>query len=296
VYPSGLGKFGRRAQFDPDVLDALDDFDRVLQRLRVIWKERRHLFGGFDVELLPAEPHAVLVVEVLARTDAQEYIVHPGVVSRGVVGIVGSDEVQAGLRVQPDQPLVHTPLIRYLQMILHLQIYIIEDLRVLQYQLARFLRTPLQDPGWHLGREAAGEADDPTPILPQHLYVDPRLVVEALQKPAGRKLHEVPVALGGPGDERKVVIRGPAPVSPVGRDVDLAAHQGLYPGLPGLLIELDRAVHHTVVGKREPRHPLVFCKGDEVPYAARPVEHRKLRVTVQVRESASRRNRQPSSL
>src|SRR5215208_7385031 len=284
------------AQFDPDVLDALDDFDRVLQRLRVIWKERGHLFGGLDVELLPAEPHAVLVVEVLARTDAQEYIVHPGVVSRGVVGIVGSDEVQASLRVQPDQPLVHTPLIRYLQMILHLQIYIIEDLRVLQYQPARFLRTPLQYPGRHLCRKTAGEADDPTPILSQHLHVDPRLVVEALQKPAGGELHEVPVAFSGPGDEREVVVRCAAPVVPVGRDIDLAAHQGLYASVFCLLVKLDRAIHHTVVRKREPWHPLVLRKRDEVPYTARPVEHRILRVTVQVRESAARRNRQPSSL
>jgi len=41
---------------------------------------------------------------------------------------------------------------------------------------------------------------------------------------------------------------------------------------------------------------LVLRKRDEVPYTARPVEHRILRVTVQVRESAARRIRQPSSI
>src|SRR5215211_5016442 len=134
------------------------------------------------------------------------------------------------------------------------------------------------------------------PVLPQHLHVDPRLVVEALQKPAGGELHEVPVTLGGPGDEREMIVRGAAAIVPVGRDVDLATHQGLYAGVFGLLVELDRAVHHTVVRESEPWHPLIFGKRDEVPYTTRPVEHRILRVTVQVRESAARRNRQPSSL
>ena len=51
-----------------------------------------------------------------------------------------------------------------------------------------------------------------------------------------------------------------------------------------------------MVRKREPRHPLVPGKGDEILDPARPVEQRILRVTVQVRESAARRNRQPTSL
>src|SRR5215213_9995683 len=284
------------AELDPDVFNALDDFDRVLQRLRVMREEHRHLFSGLDVELLPAELHAVLIVVELAGPDAQQHVVHPGIVSRGVVGVVGSDDVQSGLLVQPYQPFVHAPLIRYLQVILHLEVDGVEDLRVLQYQPARFLRTPLQYPGRHLCRKTAGEADDPTPILSQHLHVDPRLVVEALKKPAGGELHEVPVAFSGPGDEREVVVRCAAPVVPVGRDIDLAAHQGLYASVFCLLVKLDRAIHHTVVRKREPWHPLVLRKRDEVPYTARPVEHRILRVTVQVRESAARRNRQPSSL
>src|SRR5215208_4278673 len=45
------------AELDPDVFNALDDFDRVLQRLRVMREEHRHLFSGLDVELLPAELH-----------------------------------------------------------------------------------------------------------------------------------------------------------------------------------------------------------------------------------------------
>src|SRR5215208_4554604 len=285
----------RLTQLDPDVFDALDDFDRILQRLGMVGEDPGHLIYGLDVELLARELHPVGVVVELAGPDAEQHVVHPGVVPRSVVRIVGRDERNAGLFVEPEETIVDAPLL-FDAVVLHLQINVVEDPSVFEQEPSRLIETSLQYPGRDLSREAAGETDDPTPILPQHLHVDTRLVVEALQKPAGGELHEVPVARSGPGDQREVVIRGAAPVIPVGCDVDLAPHQGFYPGLPGLLVELDRAVHYTVVGERESWHPLVFCKGDEVPYAARPVEHRILRVTVQVRESAARRNRQPSSL
>jgi hypothetical protein len=103
--------------------------------------------------------------------------------------------------MQPEETLVDAPL-PLDAMVLQLQIHVVEDLRILQQEPSRLIGTSLQYPGRHLCREATGEADDPPPILPQHLHVDPRLVVEALQKPAGRELHEVPVALSGPGDQR----------------------------------------------------------------------------------------------
>ena len=235
----------------------------------MVGEDPGHLLHGLDVELLARELHPVRVVVELARPDAKQHVVHPGVVPRGVVRIVGRDERDAGLFVEPEETLVDAPLLLD-AVVLHLQIHVVEDLRVLQQKPSRLIGTALQYPGWHLRREAAGEADDPTPVLPKHLHVDPRLVVEALQKPARRKLHEVPVSLGGPGDQRKVVVRGAAPVVPVGRNVDLATHQGLYAGVFGLLVELDRAVHHAVVGKRDPRHPLVLRKGDEVPMRLAP--------------------------
>src|ERR671912_1363747 len=283
------------AELYPDVLDTFDDLDRILQRLGMVGEDPGHLIYGLDVELLARELHPVGVVVEFAGPDAEQHIVHPGIVSRGVVRVVGCDEWNAGLCVEPEETLVYATLLLD-AVVLHLKIHAIEDLRVLEQEPSCLIGTPLQYPGRHLCRKTAGEADDPTPILPQHLHVDPRLVVEALQKPAGGELHEVPVALCGPGDEREVVVRRAAPLIPVGRDVDLAAHQGLYASVFGLLVELDRAVHYTVVRERKPWHPLVPRKRDEVPYTARPVEHRILRVTVQVRKSAARRNRQPSSL
>src|SRR5215203_7196749 len=93
-----------------------------------------------------------------------------------------------------------------------------------------------------------------------------------------------------------MIVGSPAPNFPVGRNVDLTAHQGLDASLPGFLVELDRPVHHTVVGQGKPWHPLFFGESDKIPDTASPVEHRELRVTVQMRKSATRRNRQSASL
>src|SRR5829696_9658975 len=209
-------------------------------------EEPLHLICGLDVELLARELHPVGILVEFADSDAQQHVVHPGIVPRGVVRIVGRDERDPRLFVEPDQTLIDA-LLPLDAMVLHLEIYVIEDLHVLKQEPPRLVGTPLQYPGRHLRREAAREADDPTPVPPERLHIDPWLVVEALQKPAGRELHEVPVALCGPGDQRQMIVRCAAPVVAVDRNVDFASHQGLYSGVSGLFVELDRPVHHTVV-------------------------------------------------
>src|SRR5918997_674603 len=284
------------AELYADVLDKVDDLEGVLQRLGVVREEPVHLLGRIDVELLAGEPHPLGVAVELAGADAEKHVVHPRVAPGGVVGVVGSNEVQPGLPVQPEQALVHPLLRGDLQVILELQVHGVEDLRVLEQELPGLVDPALQDAGRHLGAQASREADDPLAVPPQELEIHPRLAVEALQKAGGAQLHEVLVSLGGAGEQGEVVVRGAAAVVPVGGHVDLAAHDRLYAGVPGLLVELDGAVHHAVVGERDTRHVLGFGEGDEVPDAARPVEHRVLRVAVQMSERPPRRARQtPSS-
>ena len=80
---------------------------------------------------------------------------------------------------------------------------------------------------------------------------------------------------------------------PVGGDVDLAAQEGFYAGVGSFFVELDHPVHHAVVGERDAGHVLILGERNEVPNATRPVEHRILRMAVQMRE---RRCRQLNSL
>src|SRR5918998_2009537 len=285
--PRGLREVGqpRLAELYPDVLDALDDLDGVRKGLGVVREDPGHLLDALDVELLAVEAHPVLVVKELAGPDAKERVVHLRVVLGGVVGVVGRDEVEAGLLVELHEPLVDAPLLGD-AVVLHLEVDGVEDLTVLRKEPPRLVEAALEYAGRDLRREAPGEADDAIPVLPEHLHVHPRLVVEALEKAGRRELHEVPVPGRGPGDERQVVVRGPTAVVPVGGDVDLAPHERLDAGILRLLVEADGPVHDPVVRERQPRHVLLLGEGDEVLDAARAVEHRVLRVTVQVRESA----------
>src|ERR671917_1927668 len=178
-------------------------------------------------------------------------------------------------------------------MVLHLQEYGVEDLRVLYKKLARLVEATFEDPGRYLGGETPGEADDPLSVPLQHLHVHPRLVVEAFEEAHRRELHEVLVAFARTRQEREVVVLGPAAVVPVRRYVDLAAHDGLYAGLLCLLVELDGAVHHAVIGERDAGHALILGEGDEIPDTARPIQHRVLRMAVQMRERCRRQTAPP---
>jgi hypothetical protein len=121
----------------------------------VLRKEPGHLLGRLDVELLAGELHPLWVVVELAGADAQEHVVHPGIAPGCVVGVVGGDEVYAGLFVEPDQTVVHPLLLGDLQVVLHFQVDRVEDLRVLEQELPRLIQTPFENARRHLGTQAS---------------------------------------------------------------------------------------------------------------------------------------------
>jgi len=138
-------------------------------------------------------------------------------------------------------------------------------------------------------REARGQAarqDDQALTVRRQLgEVDRRLAaVEALEEPGRAQPHEVAVALIGGRHEGQVVALGllRAAVRVVVDVVDLAADDRLDPVLLGRLVELDGAVHHTMVGQRERRLPEGRGALGERVDLARPVEQRVLGVDVQV--------------
>jgi hypothetical protein len=98
--------------------------------------------------------------------------------------------------VELEETLVYPPLLGD-TVILHLQKDRVEDLCILEEQLARLVHAAFEDACRHLGREAAGEADNPLAVLPEHLHVHARLIVEAFEEATGGELHEVLVAFRG---------------------------------------------------------------------------------------------------
>src|ERR687886_1179783 len=156
----GEARQPRPAKLYARVLDEIYDLEGVLQSPRKVRKELFHLLDRLNVELLAGELHALRVGMELASPDAQENVVHLGIASDRVVGVVGRDKRNPSVFMKLEEALIDPLLLRD-AVVLQLEEDGVEDLRVLREQRSRLIHPPFEDPGWHLGREAPGETDDP---------------------------------------------------------------------------------------------------------------------------------------
>ena len=80
----------------------LSNGDGILQRLWNIPEKLEHGIGGLEVELRCGVAPPVGIVPVLARTQAEHYIVGLPVLFTGIVAVVGCHQGQVQLTGQPD--------------------------------------------------------------------------------------------------------------------------------------------------------------------------------------------------
>jgi hypothetical protein len=126
-----------------------------------------------------------------------------------------------------------------------------------------------------LSRQAGGKADQALVMLFKQLVVDPRFGVKALGKAAGNKLDKVLIAREVLAEQNHMVVfvvaRGFAKAR-LGRDVDLAADDGLYPLFFAGAVKVDHAEHYAVVGDSERIKTLLLCGGGDPVDPARAVK------------------------
>ena len=263
---------------------ALGDLERPSQRLGVAREIAGHLLRRLEVEMVGLEPPVVRVLERVARLDAEERLVRPGVLVPEVVDVAGRDRRQPGdggqlVELGQDAPL-HLE-VRVLQ--LDVDVVAPEDLDEPVELGARVADPVLLERLADATREAAGERDHPGRVALEELPVDPRLVVVALEVAEARELDQVGVPLVVGGEQREMgiaLLLRPA----VFGDVDLAADHRLDAGALGGLDELHGARHRAVVGERDRRHLELGGPLDEIRNPAGAVEDRVLRVDVEVDE------------
>ncbi len=169
------------------------------------------------------------------------------------------------------------------------EILLAQDLHESVERLPRFLRLVGQDALVDLPLQARAHADKALAVLRQHLLVDARLVVHAIQVGDGDELHQVAVArlilrqqremVGGIPRGGGVLFRELA-----GGHVDLAADDRLDPGLLRLLVELDGAEEVAMVGHGDRRHAELARLAHDLRDAVGPVQHGVLRVQVEMDE------------
>ncbi len=111
----------------------------------------------------------------------------------------------------------------------------------------------------------------------------------------GAQLLKIPEAGGIFGEQNKVMVRPPLPpglrllarlLSPVPFCHDIRFHTDdrLHPGFLRLLVELNGAEHHAVVGQRDRRHIVLHRGMDQILNAARGVKQTVVRMIVKMDE------------
>ena len=265
----------------------LRDLPRVFDRAGVLGEKRLHLLRRAEVEVLRLVAHPVLVVHGLARLDAQQHIVRVGVRLRKIVRVVRAHERQPRLLVDAQQALVYDRLIAD-AVVLKLKIEAVGAKYLRECQGIRLCIVVLAvaQPAGDLASKTRRERNKSLGVRAQQLKVDAGLDVEALGKRLGDHVGEVAVALLVLAQKDKVARLGVKLVLLVkaraGRDIDLAADDGLDALGLARAVEVDRAVHHAVVGHGDRRLPQLADALGQPLDAARAVKKAVFRMNVQM--------------
>ena len=234
---------------------------RVVDRFGQIGEQRAHLGFGFDVELVGGKLEPGLFAEHVVGADADQHLLHFGVLFAKIVRVVGGDRRDAGLFGKPHEIGNQRKLFAQ-AVVLHFQIEIAfaEEVAVPQGGLFGAVVIAGEQRARDLARQARRQRDQPLVVFRQQLFVDPRLGIEALRPRLADHGDQVAVALFVFAKQHQVMPLCVEParfVEPAARGhVAFAADDRLDAGLFGSLIKLDRAEHGPVVGHCHGRHTL----------------------------------------
>ena len=263
---------------------ALRDLQGGGDRLGRRGERLRHLLRALQVELVRVEGHLRRRQRGL-RLHAQQRRVVVVVLTAQVVDVGRRDEAAAHLPREADDRLVDLLLLGD-PVVLDLEVDVVgpEDVDEVVEVAAGLLHAPLDDPAARAGGEAAGERDDAVAVALQQLHVDARLAaVQALEEAGAGELREVLEALVVLREQREVVALDLALADrAVVDEVGLEAQDRLDVVLLAGLEELDRAVHHAVIGEAQRGLPELGRAGGELVDLAGAVQQRVLRVDVQM--------------
>ena len=253
VHPAGGLVIGDLGVAEVEVKIALfGDLGGVGAGLRHHREQLVHLLGALEVELVGLELHPVGILNGLAGLDAEQDLLHPGVLPAQIVGVVGGRHRDAGLPRQPDQLGQHR-LVLGQAVVLQFNVVAVgpEQVPVPEGGGPGPLVIAGQQGLGHLAGQAGRQADQPLVVLFQQLLVHPGLGVKALGESGRHHLDQVLVAglVFAQQDQVVVAVHLVDLVEAgAGGHIDLAPDDGLDAGLFGRLVKLHAAVHHPVVG------------------------------------------------
>ena len=281
----------QRLVVERELLHLVGNLDGIGQRLRTIGKQLRHLVGTLEV-LLTRIAHTLLVVEQLARIQADKVVVRLRIVGLGEVDIVRANQLYAQLTRQLFQPRIGLQLLRVGPLVPPLQR--LEELHLQVVVVAKQLLKPPCNPLSlshilvdnslrHLASDTRRAADDILVQLREQLRIDTCPTVEmALGEAERHQLNEVVVTPLVLRQEQQVVatLRSLRLLEPILDHIDLAAEDRLDARLGGSVVKLLRTIHITVVRDGKRRHTLRLGLGNQRRDRCSTIQNRILRMYV----------------
>ena len=284
---------------------ALGDQQRVVTRLGQVAEEVAHLGGRLQVVLVAVEAEAVRVRDQRAGADAQQGVVHLGVVVVHVVQVVRRQQRRRQLLRDREQLRVRAHLFRYAVVLeLDEEVLPAEDALQSSGQFEGLGVVVAQERLEDDAAETARGRDEPRVVALEQVPVEAGLVVVPLEERQGGQFAQVAVALVGAREQCQVVVQLLAALGLAAGVVDLAAtrrsvearvgrHVGLeaddrrHVVLATGLVEVDDAVEVAVVGDGDGALAVGLGGEHHLLDARRAVEHRVLGVVVEVDEALS---------
>ncbi len=268
---------------------AFGDQQGVRERLGHLGEQAIHLLRRAQVIGPVGHAHPVGVGKQRPGLDGEQDILVFGVFGIDVMGVVGGDEAGVVMRSQVEQGAVDLLQLRDVVLLeFEEEIVLAEDLVVPVDAAAGGVKLVLLDQARHLGRQAAGGADQALRVLGKEFLVDAGVVVKAFQLGSRGDLEQVLVAGLVLGQEQQVgglaVFLGVVLLHGAGGHVGLHPDDGFDAGFLGGVVELDHAEHGAMVGDGQGGHVHLFGTLDQLLDIAKAVEQGVFGVNVEVGE------------
>ena len=288
-------------------LAPLGDGQGVVAGLRQLGEQRAHLGRGLQVVAVTLELEPAGIGHRRGGLYAEQHLVRGGIGLVGVVQVVGRHQRQLELAgdlhqlgpgsVLDSQAVVHQ---------LHEVVAGAEEVAELRGTGQRLVVPAEAEQRLHLAARAAGGGDQTLGVGREQLAVHPRLVEVPLQRGQRTQPEQVVHPGGALRPHRQVGVRAAsgdvvaAPVPPADPlafgamglrgQVRLGADDRLDPGGLRRLVELIGPEGVAVVGDRDRRHAHLRAPGEQVGDPGGAVQHRVLRVHMQVDEGVAPRS------
>ena len=246
-------------------LTTVCDLLGILQRLQCIRKQCFHLFFGLNVILSALITHTIFVRQFLTGLQTQQNVVWLHIIRIRIMHVIRCNQRNPRLPAHAQQALIHQLLLRN-PMILKLQkeIPLSENALVPQCCFFTLFVESARHVSLHFSCQTRTQRNDALVKLFQHLQVYSRFVIIALGKSAGHDLHQIVIACVILCQQHQVIIAVfialPRLFTESGArcHIDLTSKNRMNPCCLRRTIEINHAIHHTMVCDRHTVHAKFF--------------------------------------